>query len=142
MTILGIDVCCRHFDWQVSSVAEIFNAPRTLSSAVEFLWPMDRRDSISSEWRNEADPTLWRDLLRSFNNMKKLRVDDGLVRDLSRTQQPEDGESPTVLLPELTALEYPAIGDANDAFTTFSAACQNVGRLFSLIPISARLGGP
>ena len=50
MTILGIDVCCRHLDWQVSSVAQNFNAPRTLSSAVEFLWPRDRRDYISSEW--------------------------------------------------------------------------------------------
>jgi hypothetical protein len=35
--------------------------------------------------------------------MKKLRVDNGLVREPSRTLQPDDGESPTEVLPELEA---------------------------------------
>ncbi len=135
MVALPIEVCCKHLDWQVSSAAQIFNALRAASSAVEYLTLVHERDSISSEWRNEADRTLWRDLLRPFSNVKKLRVNNGLVRELSRTLQSEDGESPTELLPELKVLEYPAIDNTDSPFSAFSAARWIVGCPFFLIPI-------
>ena len=135
MAALAVEVFCRHLDWQVSSAAQIFNALRAASSAVESLRLVYERDTISPEWRNEADRTLWRDLLRPFSNMKRLRVDNGLVGELSRTLRSEDGESPTELLPELKVLEYPAINDADDAFAAFSAARQNVAPPFFLIRI-------
>jgi hypothetical protein len=41
-------------------------------------------DYLSSEEHNEVDPTEWRKLLRSFNNVTALRFDAGLVKELSR----------------------------------------------------------
>jgi hypothetical protein len=69
--------------------------------------------SRSSEEHNEVDRTEWRKLLRSFSNVKTLRVDDGLVKELSRSLRLDDGELPLELLPELQELTYsgPERGD-------------------------------
>jgi hypothetical protein len=123
---LHIEVCCRHLDWQVSSAAQILNALRAASSAVEYLTVVYQRDSISSEWRDEADRSLWRDLLRPFSNVKKLRVHKGLVRELSRTLLSDDGESQTELLPELKVFEYPA-DDTDSSFSAFSSTRGIIG---------------
>jgi hypothetical protein len=41
----------------------------------------------------------WRKLLRSFSNVKILRIDRRLVGELSRSLRPDDGELPLELLP-------------------------------------------
>jgi hypothetical protein len=112
-----VDVHCGHLDWQVSSVAQIFNVLSPLFSDVVDLALDYREHTSSSESHNQVDRTQWRDLLRAFRNVKKLRVHNGLVRDLSRCLQ-LDGEPPLELLPELTELVCPA-GSVNDK--TFSA---------------------
>ena len=43
--------------------------------------------------------------------MKTLHVDDGLVRDLSRSLQKDDGELSLEILPELQELRYSESGD-------------------------------
>ncbi len=112
-----VDVYCEHLDWQVSSVAQIFNVLNPLFSDVVDLALDYREHTLSLEWHNEVDRTQWRDLLREFRNVKTLRVHNGLVRDLSRCLQ-LDGEPPLELLPELTELVCP-VGSVNDK--TFSA---------------------
>ena len=97
-------------------------------SVVEYLTLAHRVHSQSSEEHNEVDRTEWRKLLRSFSNVKTLRIDDGLVRELSRCLQLEDGEHPLELLPELQELRYPGSSDADDAFTSFIDARQNTDR--------------
>jgi hypothetical protein len=112
-----VDVYCEHLDWQVSSVAQIFNVLSPLFSDVVDLALDYREHTLSSEWHDPVDRTQWRDLLRAFRNVKTLRVHNGLVKDLSRCLQ-LDGEPPLELLPELTELVCPA-GSVNDK--TFSA---------------------
>jgi hypothetical protein len=129
----SITVDCCHLDWQVSSVAQIFNALGQIFSAVEHLTLTHRVHSQSSEEHNEVDRTEWRKLLRSFNNVKTLRVEDGLVRELSRCSRLEDGEHPLELLPELQELTYSGRGNANGAFTPFIDARRNAGRPLTLI---------
>jgi hypothetical protein len=87
----------------------------------------------SSEEHNDVDRIEWRNLLTSFSNVKTLRVREGLVEELSRCLQPEDGELPLELLPELQELEYFEGGDASDAFTSFIDARQNAGRPVMLV---------
>ena len=96
--------------------------------------------SRSSKEHNEVDRTQWRSLLRSFNNVKTLRIGDGLVEGLSRSLQLDDGEHALELLPELQELTYTGSGDTGDAFTPFIDARQNAGRPVILVrhsPISA-----
>jgi hypothetical protein len=128
----SINVCCWHLDWQVSSVAQIFNALSQIFSAVEHLMLSYEVHSQSSEEHNEVDRTEWRKLLRSFSNVKTLEIEDGLVRELSRCLRLEDGEHPLELLPELQQLTYPGSNNADDVFTPFIDARQNAGRPVTL----------
>jgi hypothetical protein len=133
MDAFSIIVVCWHLDWQVSSVARIFNALSQILSAVEHLTLAHEVHGRSSEEHNEVDRAEWRKLLRSFSNVKTLRIEDGLVRELSRCLPLEDGEHPLELLPELQELTYSGSGDANDAFISFIDARQNAGRPVTLV---------
>ncbi|KAI0262378.1 hypothetical protein BGY98DRAFT_1192597 [Russula aff. rugulosa BPL654] len=94
--------------------------------------------SQSSEEHNDVDRIEWRNLLRPFSNVKTLRVEDGLVEQLSHCLRLEDGELPLELLPELQELTYSGSGDTDNAFTSFIDARQNAGRPVTLyiVPIS------
>jgi hypothetical protein len=124
---------CRHLDWQVSSTAQIFDALRPLCSAVVLLVLDCKERNLLSEWHSEADRTSWHELLRSFSNVKTLRVHSGLVRVLSRSLQVDDGESPPELLPELKELVYSVGSGASDAFTAFIDARQISGRPVAVV---------
>ncbi len=132
--VFSINVFCGHLDWQVSSVAQILNALSQILSAVEHLtFLYGAHSQSSSEELNEVDRTEWRKLLRSFSNAKTLRIDDGLLRKLSRCLRLEDGEHPLELLPELQELTYSGSGNPDNAFTPFIDARQNAGRPVTLI---------
>jgi hypothetical protein len=122
-----------HLDWQVSSVAQIFNSLGQIFSTVEHLTLEHREHSRSSEEHNEVDRSEWQKLFRSFSNVKTLRVGDGLVKELSRSLRLEDGEDPLELLPELQSLVYSGIGDPGDAFTSFIVTRQNAGCPVTLV---------
>ena len=133
MAAFSMIVDCWHLDWQVSSVAQISNALSQIFSAVEHLTLSYEAHSQSSEEHNEVDRTEWRKLLRSFTNLKTLRIDDGLVKELSRCLRLEDEEDPLELLPELQELTFSGSGNANDAFTSFIDARRNADRPVTLI---------
>ena len=129
-----ISVICWHLDWQVSSVAQIFNSLGHLFSVVEHLTFKHQGHSRSSEEHNEVDRTEWRKLLRPFRNVKTLRIYNGLVEQLSRCLELEDGEFPSELLPELQELTYSRSGDTGDTFTSFIDARRNAGRPVAVVP--------
>ena len=128
-----ISVRCWHLDWQVSSMAQIFNGLSPIFSAVEHLTLAHRLHDRSSEEHNKVERIEWRKLLRSFSNVKTLRIGDGLVGELSRCLRLDDGEHPLELLPELQELTFSGSGNANDAFTPFTDARRNAGHPVTLI---------
>ena len=130
---LLVCVHCRHLDWQVSSMAQIFNPPGQVFSPVEHLILEHSVHHLSSEEHNEVDPAEWLVLLGSFSKVKTLRVDDGLVEQLSLCLGLDDGEHPLELLPELQELTYSGRGDTGDAFSLFINARQNAGHPVTLI---------
>jgi hypothetical protein len=132
-TAFTINVDCWHLDWQVSSIAQIYNSLSHLFSGVEHLTLEYEVHRFSSEEHNEVDCTEWRKLLRSFRNVKTLRIGDGLVEQLSRCLELEDGELPLELLPELQELTYSRSGDTGDAFTSFIDARQIAGHPVTVI---------
>jgi hypothetical protein len=130
---LSILVDCCHLDWQVSSTAQILNSLSPTFSAVEYLTLEHSDHNRSSEEHNEADRTEWRKLLGSFRNVKTLRIAKGLVKELSRCLELDDGEFSLELLPELEELTYSGSGDNGDKFTSFANARQDAGRPLTLI---------
>ena len=129
MYTLNIEVVCERLDWQVASATQILNALKTVFSAVEYLTVQYGRHStpLELERQNEAEHMQWRELLRSFSNVKTLRVDVDLVTQLSHSLRIHDGESPMDLFPELKELSYPAGADVGDAFTAFIDAREKAG---------------
>jgi hypothetical protein len=102
-------------------------------STVEHLTLRHWEHSLSSEEHNDVNRNEWRKLLRSFGNVQTLLIVKGLVEELSRCLELEDGELPLGLLPELQELTYSASGDTGDAFTSFIDARQNAGRPVALV---------
>jgi hypothetical protein len=124
----------KHLDWQVGIITQVFHTLRTVFSVLEHLTLNSPRHSISSEWNNEADRTQWRELLRSFGNLKTLRVEMPFVRQLSHSLQPiVEGESPTELLPKLRELSYFGRWSLRGAFTPFVDARRKAGRPVAVI---------
>lgn len=103
---------------KVSNAAQILNALSPLFSSVVDLTLGYQDNRPSLELGNEAEPTDWRVLLRSFNNIRTLFIANGAVEKLSRSLQ-LDGESPNDFLPELVQLAYSPSKDNVDGFNGF-----------------------
>jgi hypothetical protein len=117
------------FDRQLASVTKFFHMLRTVFSPVENLILRYDGHLIRSELNNEVEPTQWRDLFRTFGNVKSLYTDHRLVGQLSRFLHPDEGESPTDLLPELRELWYSTTDESdNQFFVDFVHARRNAGR--------------
>ena len=116
---LCISVFCWHLDWQVPSVAQIFNLLSPLFSAVEHVTLEHEVHTRSSKEHNEADCTEWRQHLGSFRKVKTLRIAEGVVEGLSCCLELDDGEFPLELLHELQELTYFGSGNTGDVFTSF-----------------------
>jgi len=124
VSALFMRVHCQGLHWQVASAAQIFSMLRSAFSAVEHLTLKIR----GYRRHNEADRTQWHNLLRSFSNVKTLRVANRLVSLLSRSLQLQDGESTMELLPELKELSYSSLRQFDNAFTAFIDARCIAGR--------------
>lgn len=136
MYALKVDIGCCHLDWQVSSMAEIFDSLSQVLSPVEHLGIEHRVHSRSTEEHNEVDRTEWHKLLGSLSKLKTFRVNEGLVDEFSRCLRLDDGngELPLELFPELQELTY-SRGNADDAFKSFVDARQNAGRPVTLTSV-------
>jgi hypothetical protein len=125
-----IRVGCTDFEWQVATAAQISAQLETVLSAIVLLTFKYGKDPVShsQELNNEGNCARWREILRPFDDVTTLRISDGLVKDLSRSLQADEGETPLELLPELKGLTVTGAEDVKDVFTAFIDARQNAGR--------------
>jgi len=128
-----IGVICQHLDLQVPFIAQIFSALSHIFPTVEHLALENEEHNQSSEEHGAVDRFEWHKLLRSFRNVKTLRVDDGLSEQFSRCLQSDNGGLPWDLLPELQELTYSGNNKAGDVFTSFIDARQNTDRPVTLV---------
>ena len=129
-----IQVECPYLELQVAVAVQISDQLRAILSPVVYLTFKYRAvSSLSGD--GETERTQWREILRSFSNVKTLRVPNALVWDLSQALRSADGESPEDLLPELKELEYAMTDEVRvkDAFGAFIVARQNSGRPITLL---------
>ncbi|KAF8489508.1 hypothetical protein F5888DRAFT_1159762 [Russula emetica] len=132
---LHIRVLCPHLDLRVSAMAQISNSLSQMFSAVEHLTLEYKTHSQSFEEHNEVDRIEWRKILRSFSNMKTLRVGDGLDEEIARCLRLDDGELPLDVLPELRELAYSRSSHTDDDFTSFVNSRQSAGRPITLVDL-------
>ena len=126
-------IVSKPIDWQVSFAVQISRTLRTVFSTVEHLtFDLGRYPYLSEA--NEADRIQWRELLRSFSNVKILDVNRDFGGQIARLLQVDDGESPLELLPELKELHYSRLSsDDGNVFKAFIDARQNTGRPVTLV---------
>jgi hypothetical protein len=132
LTSFHANIPCRHLDWQVSSVTQILNDLRPLSSSVGELILDYREHVLSSEMHNEVHPTLWHQFLGSFRNVEILRVHKGLVGEVSRSLR-FNGEQPLELLPGLKELVCPTGSVEDKSFAPFVHDREVAGQPVKLI---------
>ena len=127
-----IRVGCKNFEWQIASAAQLSDQLGTVLSTVVYLTFKYGKANLSPELNNEANLTRWHGIFGSFSNVKTLHVPNCLVKDLSRSLQLGEGESPMELLSELKELEYTTTDDISDEFAAFIHSRQNAGRPVTL----------
>jgi hypothetical protein len=132
---LHIRVLCSHLDLQVSAMAQISNSLSQMFSAVEHLTLEYEARSQSFEEHNEVNPIEWRRILRSFSNVKTLRVEYGLDEEIAHCLRLDDGELPLDLLPELHELIYSRSSHSDNEFASFITSRQNAGRPITLVDL-------
>ena len=109
-----MDVDCEELDWQVSSVAEIFDELSQAFSTVENLTLRMGNLSPDSEGRSEVVRTEWWRFLNSFGNVNTVWVDYP-VKEFTRRFRLE-GEGPFLgMIPERHYLSD--LSDDNDTFS-------------------------
>ncbi|KAI0264003.1 hypothetical protein BC834DRAFT_287268 [Gloeopeniophorella convolvens] len=120
-----LTVYCRRLDWQVAAAAQIFPALKPILSTANHL---DLWTLASERWlkeQDEADRSLWHQLLRPFTNLEVLAVKHGLLTDILRSLPRDDEDWSPDLLPQLRVLR--ANGE-DQAFSSFMKACVRAGR--------------
>jgi len=127
-------------DWPLSSTVPILDVLGPVFSGVMHIsvgiCDKDHMLWSGSPTYNEADRAQWRDILKPFNNVKTLCMEDGLIREISGALKVCDAESTMDLLPELKELICSANVDPDHLFDTFAAfieARQHAGHPVTLI---------
>jgi hypothetical protein len=112
-------------DAQVLSAQSIFHQLSAVFSAAEHLTLENEGHIMSFESvSDEVDRVVWRSFLWSLDNLKTLRVDRLLVRQLSCALHPGGAKE---LLPKLQELSYPESVPSHEALTPFINARRNAG---------------
>ena len=115
-------------DRMLDFTVQIFDRIRTVLTEVETLTLEDK-----ASWaphKRFAIQTGWCELLRSFNQVRTLHVSGGdLIKGLSHSLQPHDGESAIELLPILNVLSCPKPEGTHvsESCRSFLAARQDAG---------------
>ena len=98
-----VQVRCQPLGWQAACASQICHTLEPLLAGVESLILGVDKDG-SAPWQDEIDVEMWHGLLRTFAGVKSLRLTGGLVGDLFRSLQLDEGELPLELLPQLQEL--------------------------------------
>jgi hypothetical protein len=132
-SLLFMRIHCSPLDRQVSSAVEILSTLEPVLSVVETLELGHMRYHRGSpEWHNEVDRIQWRELLRLFSNVKKLRVHNEFVKEIARSLHSDDEEMPLDILSNLKDLECAGGSNNGDRFMPFIQDRQATGHPVTL----------
>ena len=116
-------VMCKPLDWQIDCAAQTCHALIPTLTGVEEL-SLNYYQKIPTEMRNGMiDSATWHDLLRTFTQVKKLRIDHELSEELCRALQVDEVGLNPGFLPNLQSIRA-----RRNLFTSFIDARQVVGR--------------
>ncbi|KAI9454353.1 hypothetical protein F5148DRAFT_1378269 [Russula earlei] len=99
---LSLDFSCRELDYQLSSLAQVFNSSLLLLST---LAELDIEDDVlphsQTHWKGDMDPAQWLELLDPFIAVKVLRLSDQVGPHVCQALEELAEERVTEVLPAL-----------------------------------------
>ncbi len=127
---LRLGVACKQSDWQLSSLAHIYNSalPQDLVPKMEHLYISD--DFLPPNWQDDLENGQWLEVLHPFTGVKNLYLSWKLTRSIAPALQELVGERVTEELPALESLfleELHPSGPVEEAIEKFVAARQLAG---------------
>ena len=134
---IKLGISCGHIDWQLSSLAQIFNSsfPQALLLAVESL--VIRSNESQMRWQDDIEGNQWLELLHSFTAVKNLYVPSKFMQGIAlAAQEPVGGSVPDVLpaLQNLFLGELRPSEPVQEAIGHFVTARQLSGHAISISP--------
>ncbi len=126
---LELGVTCRQSDWQLSSLAQIYNSalPQALIPTMEHLFI---RDDFLPHWQDDIEDTQWLEVLHPFTSVKNLYLSRKLTPSIAPALQELVGESVIEVSPALQSLflgEFHPSGPVQEAIGKFVSARQLAG---------------
>ena len=97
---LRVEILCRGFDWQVSSVEQICTSCFPLLSVLGDLY-IYGHPSWSLKWKGKIENGQWMELLRPFTAVKNLYLSNIFAQRIGPALQELDGDRITEVLPTL-----------------------------------------
>jgi len=131
--VFYLRILTRPRGFQVSKMAEIF---RNLIPAFSTVVDLTIDYSDCSPLDERAGPMQWRDLFRSFDHVKTLRVHGIFAKNMLHSLL-SDGEPLPEVLPELQVLECPVGCDTSDEFATFVNVRKAAGHPICLVLVDS-----
>ena len=93
---LNVQILCREFDWQVSSVEQLCTSCLPPISMLEELYIYEARHS-QPEWKDNIENQLWLELLHPFTAVKNIYLSEKLAQRIVPALQELVGGRATVL---------------------------------------------
>jgi hypothetical protein len=138
VSVLELRMMYGHLGLQVPCALQILTTFSSALSVVEQVM-LGYRTFGPSVLPNTIDRAQWREVLRPFGNAKILFVQKGLVTEISRSLQSDDGELPLGILPNLKEVGYSGESYAQDALTGFVDERQEAGHPVKLTMVKDSL---
>jgi hypothetical protein len=97
---LSVEILCREFDWQVSSVEQVCTSSLPPLSMLEELYIYEAQHS-QPEWKDNIENQLWLELLFPFTAVKDIYLSEKFARHIVPALQELVGGRTTEVLPAL-----------------------------------------
>jgi len=131
-TKLMLSILCSHFDWQLSSLAQVCNsALPTLSTLERLNLGAYTNDPYFLPGQDDIDNTQWLELFHPFTNVKNLHLSEEVAPCIAPALQGLSGEQVKEVLPALQDLFLDASqpsGPVQEALREFISTRQLSGR--------------
>ena len=124
-----LGISCREWDWQLSSLAQVFTSFFPSIYMVEHLYIYGPRN-LPTQWQDDIENGQWLEIFHPFTGVKYLYVSWKFAQFITPALQELARESVAEVLPALESLsleELQLSGSVQEAIGQFVAARQSLG---------------
>ena len=132
---LKVGISCREFDWQVSSLEQVFTSilPPLLPSEL-FIY---ETPGSPPDWKDNIENMLWLELLLTFSFVENLYLAEKFAQYIAPVLQGLAGGRTTEVLPALKNIfleDFPPFGPVQEGIGAFVAARELSGHQITVSP--------